>query len=483
MQTRRDLYQAYRLMTQRLGTALLQGEPDLPESPMRRHNVAMFGGVLVAVLVAAVFGVIGLLRPGNATALTDPGTVIVEEETGATFVYSAPQGTMIPVVNMASARLLVGQENVKVRVVSSASLSGYPRGTLVGIPGAPESLPARDRLVRSPWSACVVEGADANGERRPYTTLVGGFAVGGEPIGQDKAMLVEQDGQAWLLWSNQRMRVSTEGARALTEERPRQVPLAWLNALPAGPDFRSPSVPGLGRQTRGPDGGASIVGRVFTVAPVAGGGAKWYVQLADGLAPLTPAQAALLLQDPGSKKAYGRAPVKAIELDPATATGARRSATSMGGGDLPRTMPAVITPPSTSPVCAVYADTERGSAKALLTVGSTVAVPTPPKGWFNQDVVDQVVLPYGGGALAGLLPGDGRLDAIQSLYLVDDQGRRHAVTSPQALTALGYTTQDIAPLPAHLVHLIPEGPALDIPAARKPVQADRPRTTGPQQRQ
>ncbi|MFD0888040.1 type VII secretion protein EccB, partial [Streptosporangium algeriense] len=146
MQTRRDLYQAYRLMTQRLSTALLQGEPDLPESPMRRHNVAMFGGVLVAVLVAAVFGVIGLLRPGNATALTDPGTVVVEEETGATFVYSAPQGTMIPVVNMASARLLVGQENVKVRVVSSASLTRYPRGTLVGIPGAPESLPVRDRL-------------------------------------------------------------------------------------------------------------------------------------------------------------------------------------------------------------------------------------------------------------------------------------------------------------------------------------------------
>ncbi|GAA3115052.1 type VII secretion protein EccB [Streptosporangium carneum] len=479
MQTRRDLHQAYKLMTQRLGTALLQGEPDLPESPMRRHNIAMFGGVLVAVLVAATFGVIGLLRPGNATALTDPGTVIVEEETGATFVYSAPQAKMIPVVNMASARLLVGEQEVKVRVVSAASLSRYARGTLVGIPGAPESPPAPDRLVRSPWSACVVEGVDANGERRPYTSLVGGFNVGGGQIGQDKAMLVEENGQAWLLWSNQRMRISAEGVRALTEERPRQVPLAWLNALPAGPDFRGPSVPGLGRETRGPDGGKSTVGRVFTVPPVAGGSAKWYVLLSDGLAPLTPAQAALLLQNPATKKAYGRSPVKAVELDPATATGARRSATRMGGGDLPQTMPQIVTPPPAHPVCAVYPETERGSSKALLTVGSTVAIPAPPQGWFNQDVVDQVVLPYGKGALIGLLPGNGRLDALQSLYLVGDQGRRHVIPSQEALSSLGYTMQDVAPLPAHLVHLIPEGSALDPAAARKPAQTGQ--TLRPQQ--
>lgn len=38
MQTRKDLYQAHRLMMQRLGMALLQAEPDVPESPMRRHT-------------------------------------------------------------------------------------------------------------------------------------------------------------------------------------------------------------------------------------------------------------------------------------------------------------------------------------------------------------------------------------------------------------------------------------------------------------
>ena len=146
MQTRRDLYQAHRLMMQRLGMALLQGEPDVPESPMRRHNVAMFCGILVAVLVVAIFGIWGLLKPGGATALTAPGTLIVEEQTGATFVYSETESKLIPVANYTSARLLLDSPTVTVRTVSSASLAGFTRGTLVGIPGAPDSLPAPEKL-------------------------------------------------------------------------------------------------------------------------------------------------------------------------------------------------------------------------------------------------------------------------------------------------------------------------------------------------
>ena len=474
MQTRRDLYQAYKLMTQRLGMALLQGEPDLPESPMRRHNVAMFGSVLVAVLVTAGFGILGLLRPGDATALTDPGNVIVEEESGAIFIYSAPQGKMIPVDNVTSARLLLGDQEVKVRTVTAASLAKFPRGALVGIPGAPRSLPAHDHLVRAPWSACVMEGHGLGRRRRPYTSLIGGLDVGGRPVEPSSAMVVEEGGQVWLLWSNRRMRVPAKGVRALTQERPRQVPAAWLNALPTGPDFKSPAIPDRGRAVTGPDGGKSAVGRVFTVPPVVGGPAKWYVLLSDGLADLTPTQATLLLADSASKEAYGRAPVRETELDAATANGTKESATDLSGDGLPTTMPEIIPSSPTSPLCAVYSDTERGSTRASLTVGGTERIPAPPKGWFNQDVVDQVVFPPGGGALVGVLPGDGRLDAVGPLFLISDQGRRHSIPSPGALPSLGYTPEEVAPLPAHLMKLIPEGPALDAAAARAPIQVSPP---------
>ena len=43
MQSRRDLFQAHRLMTQRASLALLRGEPDVPDQPLRRLNVAAQG--------------------------------------------------------------------------------------------------------------------------------------------------------------------------------------------------------------------------------------------------------------------------------------------------------------------------------------------------------------------------------------------------------------------------------------------------------
>ncbi|MET8334021.1 type VII secretion protein EccB [Streptosporangium canum] len=472
MQTRRDLYQAHKLMTQRLGMALLQGEPDVSESPMRRHNTAMFGGILVAVLVTAVFGVIGLIRPGNATGLTEPGNLIVEEETGAIYVYSAPQKKMIPVTNVTSARLLLNTQDVKVRAVTAASLATYDRGTLVGILGAPESLPARDRLVRAPWSVCVAEGVDTNGERKPYTSLIGGFRVGGAPVEQGSAMVVrEKEGsQAWLLWANQRLKVAARTVRALTQEQPRQVPAAWLNALPEGHVFEGPAIPGLGGPARGPDGRRSAVGRVFTVPPVAGGPAKWYVLLADGLADISPLQATLLLADPAIKQAYGRAEPLPKEIAPATANGAKQSGTRLGVSGLPASMPRIVSSSPTSPLCAVYSDTERGSTQATLTIGSTAPLPQPPKGWFNQDVADRVTLSRGAGALVGVLPGNGRTEAMRPLYLIGDQGRRHAILSADTLPSLGYELKDVAPLPTQIVKLIPEGPALDPAAAKAPVQ-------------
>ncbi|GAA3812092.1 type VII secretion protein EccB [Sphaerisporangium flaviroseum] len=469
MQTRRDLYQAHRLMMQRLGMALLQGEPDVPESPMRRHNVAMFCGILVAVLVTAIFGIWGLLKPGGATSLTAPGTLIVEEETGATFVYSEQEGKLIPVANYTSGRLLLDTPDVTVRTVSSASLAGFSRTTLVGIPGAPDSLPAREKLVRGPWSACVAEKIEPSGTRKPYVTLVAGMDVGGRPFG-DEAMIADDGQQSWVILADRRMRVSDQGVRALTSEQPRQVPATWLNALPIGPDFRSRRIAGLGRKVRGPDGHVSAVGRVYTVPAVTGGDARWYVLLRDGLAAISQTQAKLILQDPASVTAYGNGEVRPIEVDAARANAFPQSRTSMAVPGLPATMPKVTTPDATAPLCTVYSDTAKGSTRARLTIGSRIRIPVPPEDTSDQDHFDQLLLPPGGAVVAGLLPGEGQLAAVhQSYSLITDQGRRFALASVDLLPKLGYEEGDVAPLPAHLLHLIPEGPVLDPAAARNPV--------------
>jgi type VII secretion protein EccB len=465
MQTRKDLYQAHRLMTQRLGMALLQGEPDLPESPMRRHNVATFAGIMIGVLIVAGFGIWGMLKPGGATNLRDAGQLLVEEETGAAYVYSQQTGQLLPVANYVSGRLLLDSEDIKVKTVSAESLAGFSRGAQVGIAGAPDSLPKPERMIKSPWSACTVEGTDAAGGRKSYTTLVGGADVGGAPAGND-ALVVSDGRQNWALWGNQRMAV--RNVNQLTSETPRRVPVAWINAIPEGSDFAAQQIPQRGRDLDGAGGSSFKVGQVFKVAPVAGAPARWYVMLVDGLAPITQTQATLLIQDPASQSAYGRNHVREIPIDAATANATKVSGQRIMGGGLPATMPRFQVPQGTSALCMVYADTVKGSVKGKLTVGSKLAIPTPATSG-GTDKFDQVLLPPGTAAVAGLLPGENQLSAVTQFYLVTDQGKKYRLSAPDVLTKLGYDASNVAPLPAHLLHLIPEGPTLDPAAARTPI--------------
>lgn len=468
MQTRKDLYQAHRLMMQRLGMALLQAEPDVPESPMRRYTVATFCGVLIAVLVTAGFGIWGMLKPGNATKLTDPGQLLVEEESGAKYVYSQEQRKLLPVANYVSARLLLDTADVKVRNVSAASLAEFERGAYVGIQGAPDSLPAKDKLVKGPWSVCVGQTNDAAGALKTYVTLVGGMDVGGTPVGDGAMIVIDEQQQGWVIWGDQRMRVGPEGVSALGATAPRRVPAAWINAIPTGRDFRFPSIANRGKAVRGPHGRAARIGQIFLTPAVAGAAERWYVLLADGLAPITPTQATLLRNDPASKKAYGTRPVEPVTVDAATANAALSRQQLLGGG-LPTTMPKVITPAADAPLCAVYADTQKGSTRARITSGARIGIPVPPV-TGSQEHFDQIVMPHGGAAVAGLLPNDNQLAAINTYYLVTEQNRRFPLLSAAQLETFGYDAGAVAPMPAQLLHMIPQGPRLDPEAARTPIK-------------
>src|SRR5690606_11991303 len=116
---------------------------------------------------------------------------------------------------------------------------------------------------------------------------------------------------------------------------------------------------------------------------------------------------------------------------------------------------------------------EKGSTKAVLTTGSRVGIPTPATG-AGAEKVDQVLLPPGSAVLAGTLPGDGQLSSVQQYSIITDQGRRFQLLSPDLVGKLGYETKDVAPVPANLLRLIPDGPVLDAAAARTPVQEVQP---------
>jgi type VII secretion protein EccB len=465
MQTRRDLYQAHKLMMQRVGLALLQGEPDIAESPMRRLSVAAFSGAMVAVLIAAVFGVWGLLSPGGAQGLDSGDKIIIEKETGTKYVYDTSGKRLLPVLNYASAKLALNATNPEQRVVSRRSLAKFVRGPMIGIPGAPDSLPDPDHLVKKPWSICVRDGSTKTGGTGSVSSLVAGRDVGGRPVAANQAVAVRAGEQIYVIWNNQRMRMTLppEQAINITNSRPTQVSQTWLSPIEQGTDFAPPPVGDRGEPVRGVSPTARV-GQVYkaTVGPTT----DWYVLLRDGFARISETQEQLLLAEPRTATmAYPGQQPDALPTSVAIA-GSRQSNSNLFDPRLPPTLPSFVAWDGSTPLCSVYADV--GSVSARLTIGGSL--PSAPPAGGAGTTVDQVVLPPGGAALVGILPGAGQLNAIANWAIVNDAGISFPVRSKDVVQKLGYDVKNAAPVPKQVMALIPTGPTLDPKAATVPVQ-------------
>jgi ESX secretion system ATPase EccB len=470
MQSRRELLQAHRLMTQRAALALLQAEPDPPDQPLRRLNVGVISSVLVAVIVAAAFGVWGILAPGHARGLNSPGILMIDKETGTAYVW-CQHGKLCPVVNYASARLALGTASPDQRLVTQASLAGYPRGPLIGIAGLPQPLPDAKLLVGQPWSVCVQNVSDpATLQRRFLTTLVGGRDVGGKPLSAGSALLVSSAGRDWVLWKGQRLRIppgmrqNVLTALAATR-RPAPVPPVWLDAFPQGPDFAPLRVAGFGQPVRGPGGGLARIGQVFTTSTAAGGSGQYYVLLRKGLLPVTPTQAALL------DAARGQAPRAAVRP---SAAAADRAPGTMSAGGLPQRPPALAGYDPAAPLCVVYAGHTAVQA-GQLTVGG--AVPAGGMQMAGTQALSRIALPPGAAALAAVVPGPsgtgtpaGAAPPLVTSYFLITGGRRYGLASPAVAAMLGYHLNvQRTFVPASVADLIPQGPALDPAMAKQRV--------------
>ena len=91
MQTRRDQLHAYRFLTKRALAALVTGQPNAVEPPLRRLTVTTVSGLMIAVLVGAGFALFGFLKPSAGDSWQDGGTIIVENDTGRALRLPARQ--------------------------------------------------------------------------------------------------------------------------------------------------------------------------------------------------------------------------------------------------------------------------------------------------------------------------------------------------------------------------------------------------------
>jgi type VII secretion protein EccB len=453
--SRRDQIQAYQFLRRRSTSALVLADANHPESPTRRPLIATLAGAVVLVLVLAGFGIYGLLRPGAAKEWRRPGTIVMEKETGARYVL-ADDGRLHPVLNYASARLVVGGDTPRTATVSAASLRGTPRGPVIGIPGAPDALPRSSALLTGGWSVCSRPGG---GGGDPVTVVMLGNPPAGPALGAGGLLVADRRGTPYLLADGRRWAVRDAAVLpALNYTGAARLPVAdaWLDAVPAGTDLRFPAVEGRGTAPGWAAPPGVRIGQVVEVSNV-GTVTRYFLVEKAGLRALGETEAALALGDPRATAAYPGIPVRPVPVAPAALTEAPAVPDPVARPDYPARPPALVATTGAVSVCAVPGAGPTAVPALHLVPAATLAARKP---LTVAGGAREVVVPPGRGALARA-EGDGG-----ALYLVTDQGLRYPLRDDAARAALGYGRARPVVLSTRILELLPLGPVLDRAAAR-----------------
>lgn len=460
MPSRRDQLHAYQFMMQRVTSALIVHETDPEQTPLRRGVGAVFAGVMITVLVAAGFGVYGVFTGTGGTSWQAEGAIVIERETGATYVYR--DSALQPVLNYASARLVSGAQSPGPHRVASADLVDLPRRPTIGIAGAPDSLPAADRVVGPPWTLCSVPGEDSAGAATTTTTLLVGRDVpGGAPLGE-RGLLARDPvaAQQYLIWGDHRYRITGDTVvRSVfgTQVSIVDVGAAWLNGLPAGADIAPIRVDDVGADSAVLDG--RRVGDIVFY-PVRGG-RQHYLVRSDGLLPVTEFQVRIL----GGQYVVTPVEVPASVVNSATVLDPVRSDADVAP---PATAPELFSPAGGAAVLCARTTGARSAAEVLVggdTTALSGGIQTTGATDTGTALADRVLVPPGEIAVVRIAPSD--TGGGGALALVTDVGLRFPVPSADVLAQLGYTDSDAVSMPAALAARIPEGPALDPAAATR----------------
>lgn len=472
MASRRDQLQAYQFLVQRAVAALVTSETDPEQPPFRRPTSASLAGVALAIVALACAGLYGMIVPGGNNAWRKDNAVIVEKETGTRYVYLNER--LHPVTNYASALLLIGSHGSTVRV-SRDSILGVPRGPRIGIPDAPDALPAQDRLLSGSWSLCSTPASDAAGSQiQESVLLVGTAPAGGLELGE-QALLVElvPIGHRFLVWRGHRHKIGDYKAvgtgLALTTQSWARVGRSWLDMLPEGPPIEPIELQQAGTQSIAVSGRNDIRVGTLLIVETSGGGSQYYLAGKNRLQPITELQYDIQRAYSPTLAAYDGSEPRAVPLAPSLAAAARQlPQDSLNTSTAPAVLPAIARlRDGEATVCASF---DPGEATPQLHVDPTLPPADPLTATTRRNakgtpLADRVHVPAGWAAVIEAMPSS--LAPIGTLTVVTDMGRHYPLASPEVLAILGYSAVSPVRLPASLVARLPEGPSLDPSAAAR----------------
>ncbi|MGV9972266.1 type VII secretion protein EccB [Nocardia beijingensis] len=462
----------YRFLVRRMEHALVRRDVRMLHDPMRSQSRAYAAGLILACVALAGCGVLALLRPQGK--IGDDNKILIGKDSGA--VYVVIDDVVHPALNLASARLAAG-EAAKPATVKESELGKKPRGQLIGIPGAPASLPFDKEGKGRAWTVCDSLKTDGTDDRST-SVLVGDLELGDKAsaMGKDKALLVKGKDATYLIWNKTRARVDMNepavtgplGIRGMT---PRPISEGLLNAIPEVDAIVPPKIDDPGGQPSG----YSINGlRIGTVVQMTGKSNQNFVILHDGLQPISAFTAEVIRSSQrnpdhgtaiGDYEANNAPPSKALKVD-----------------SYPDVAPTVIEPKARPVSCLSWkpipgvAGNADVALRAELTVidGSDLPMSSSAKlvplaqADGKGDKVDSVYFKPGSGAFVqstGIEPDSRRKD---SMFYIADTGVRFGIKDVEAAKALGMDKESgVTPEPAPwpIIGLLASGPTLSREAA------------------
>jgi type VII secretion protein EccB len=440
----------WRFIMRRIASGVALHDTRMLVDPLRTQTRAVLVGGLVLITGLAGCFVFSLIRPGGVAG---NDAVLADRDTAALYIKVGDQ--LHPVLNLTSARLIAGRPD-NPTTVKTSELDQFPRGNLLGIPGAPERL-VQNTSRDADWTVCDAVFGPAAG----VTVIAGNPAEGGEratTLAANHAVLVENEGRTWLLWDGRRSAIDLNN-RAVTDAlglgvdvpAPRPIAAGLFNTIPEALELTARPIAGAGDAPRFPLPLSAPVGAVVA-AYEADNTIRYYAVLGDGLQPVPPVLAAILrntnsfgLDQPPRLGAdeVARLPV-ARGID--TSAYPAEPITLVDAGDDPVT-------------CAWWAKPE-GATTSSLTLLSGAALPLP-EGLRTVDLVTS-----GSGGVASrvaLSPGSGYfLQSDGSLFWVSDTGVRYGIDTDaddKTAAALGLTSPPL-PIPWSVLTQFAAGPTL-----------------------
>ncbi|OBB77343.1 type VII secretion protein EccB [Mycobacterium sp. 852014-52144_SCH5372336] len=440
----------HRFLLRRMQHALVRGDVQMLDDPMRAQALSLSVGSVLAVIGLGVAAVLAFLQPRGG--LGDAPIVMVRD-TGA--LYVRIDHNLHPVPNLASARLITASA-AKPRLVSASAVDRASRGASLGIPGAPDMIGAPLTQDKSGWLVC-------EGDSSMATVLVGSAD---EKRAAAASVLVSAAGEGaattYLLFDGRRAKVDLRNpavVRALELDgvAPRPVTRTLLNTVPEVPELAAPAIRGAGAPAPAPLHGLRV-GAVIRVPHAES--SQHYVVLRTGVQRIGIVAADLI------RFTQPQAAHEIVTVEPG-AIGTVPVVDELPVGQFPERAGAATDPV----VCARW----QWSAVSESVVTGTLAgdaipdsVELRPAQLAHADAegprIDAFAMSGGRSAYvrAAGVTGDGARSG--TLFLVNDAGVVFGIRDQETAERLGLTG-DPLPAPWPLLARLPRGPELSVEAA------------------